>query len=82
MYEGTFAELTQKEFIISDLKYLGENLTKYELGQYKYIPGKKGHTEEDFTALKDFTRFVDQSTEDTPLEEWEKYFEANGFMRK
>ncbi|KAI8880086.1 coth-domain-containing protein [Backusella circina FSU 941] len=81
MYEGTFAELTQKEFIISDLKYWGENLTKYELGQYKYIPGKKGHTQENFTALKDFTRFVDQTTENTPLEEWEKYFEVNGFMR-
>jgi spore coat protein CotH len=82
LYQGILASFTQTEFVISDLGYMGENVTKYSLGQYKMKAGENKKKEEGFVALKDFTKFVNGTTKDTSVDEWEKHIDTKAFLRR
>jgi hypothetical protein len=62
---------------------MGENLTRYGLGEYKMKAGKnKDDKLASFTALKDFTKFVNQTTMKTSIEKWEQHLDVTGFIRR
>ncbi|KAI8881326.1 coth-domain-containing protein [Backusella circina FSU 941] len=81
LYQGILASFTQTEFVISDFGYMGENITKYNMGQYKMKAGEDKKEEKGFVALKDFTKFVNGTTKDTSVDEWEKHIDTKAFLR-
>jgi hypothetical protein len=83
LYQGTFTDIQSNASLISDLAYLGENLTLYSMNQYKVKAGKdRKNKPEVFAALKDFTKFVNGTTAETSLEEWEENLDTEGFIRR
>jgi spore coat protein CotH len=84
LYQGQTQGMNQTDrTLYSDLKYYGENLTAYSAGQYKIKAGYSGkdETPEDYTRLKEFTKFINSSTKDTTFEEWNKQLDIEGYIR-
>lgn len=82
LYQGQVIGENQNQIYVSDLSYYGENTTIYSLGQYKIRSGtKKDEKPKDYEELKDFTKFVNQTTSATTVDEWNSKFETDGFMR-
>lgn len=84
MYQGQTQGANQSNLrFYSDLKYIGENLTEYSLGQYKVKTGYSGkdETPADYAQLKEFTKFINSSTKDTTFEEWDKQLDIEGYIR-
>lgn len=74
--------MTQTQFLVSDLSYYGDNTTLYSLGQYKIKAGTKDNEKpKDFEELRDFTKFINETTNATSVEEWNKKLETDGFTR-
>ncbi|KAG1062439.1 hypothetical protein G6F42_027426 [Rhizopus arrhizus] len=68
--------------VFSDLSYYGENTTLYSLGQYKIKAGTdKDETPDDFKDLQEFTKFINGTTSNTTVEEWEKHLDTEVFTR-
>ncbi|KAL0092373.1 coth protein-domain-containing protein [Phycomyces blakesleeanus] len=83
LYQGKY--LTAESMmagVSSDLSYYGNNITKYELGQYdlKEDPAKG---EPSFQPLMDFTKFVYDAPTNTSdaVEVWQKTFDTDSFLR-
>ncbi|KAG1098871.1 hypothetical protein G6F42_017919 [Rhizopus arrhizus] len=82
LYQGQAMSMTQTQFLVSDLSYYGDNTTLYSLGQYKIKAGTKGDDKpKDFEELRDFTKFINETTNATSVEEWNKKLETDGFTR-
>ncbi|KAI8635953.1 coth protein-domain-containing protein [Parasitella parasitica] len=82
LYQGQAFSLTQTEFYGSDLSYYGNNMTLYSLGQYKIKAGTKSDAvPDDYKELRDFTKFVNETTSATSVEEWNRKLETDGFIR-
>lgn len=82
LYQGQAMSMTQTQFLVSDLSYYGDNTTLYNLGQYKIKAGtKKDEKPKDYKELLEFTKFINETTNDTSVKEWNKKLETDGFTR-
>ncbi|EPB83655.1 hypothetical protein HMPREF1544_09571 [Mucor circinelloides 1006PhL] len=82
LYQGQIAGPNQTVPVFSDLSYYGENTTLYSLGQYKIKAGTdKDETPDDFKDLQEFTKFINGTTSNTTVEEWEKHLDTEVFTR-
>lgn len=84
LYQGETQAFNQSDTtLFSDLKYYGENVTKYSLGQYNVKAGYNGEDEtpEDYTQLKEFTKFINTTTKDTTFEEWDQRLDIENYIR-
>ncbi|KAI8636405.1 coth protein-domain-containing protein [Parasitella parasitica] len=82
LYQGQLASENQTVPVFSDLSYYGENTTLYSLGQYKIKAGtEKDETPDDFKELQEFTQFINSTSSDTTVEEWEKHLDTEIFTR-
>ncbi|KAI9480423.1 MAG: coth protein-domain-containing protein [Benjaminiella poitrasii] len=84
LYQGTGFSLQNitTPVAISDLRYEGDNLTAYSLGQYKVKAGPSRKTLDAYKDLQKFTKFINESTVRTmPEYEWEKKLDVDNFLR-
>lgn len=82
LYQGTGYMYADNEFFISDLRYEGSNITRYNNGQYKVKAGPNKKSVEAYTNLQEFTKFINESlVEKTPTDEWESRLNVDGFLR-
>jgi hypothetical protein len=86
LYQGAAANLEgigSKEFAFSDLRYY-ENVTLYSLGEYKVKAGpakdEKG-PEKIYGELQDFTKFIQETNNQTTVSQWEQRINTEGFIR-
>ncbi|KAL0092374.1 coth protein-domain-containing protein [Phycomyces blakesleeanus] len=83
LYQGSYlSPVSSREGLISDLSYYGDNITKYELGQYK-IKEDPAKGEPSFQLLMDFTKFISEAPTNTSdaVEVWQKTFDTDSFLR-
>ncbi|GAN11375.1 hypothetical protein MAM1_0566c10934 [Mucor ambiguus] len=81
LYQGQAMSMTQTQLLVSDLSYYGDNTTLYSLGQYKIKAGTKNEKPKNFKELRDFTKFINETTNATSVKEWNKKLETDGFTR-
>ncbi|CEP09735.1 hypothetical protein [Parasitella parasitica] len=82
LYQGQTFSMTQTEFYPSDLGFYGNNLTLYSLGQYKIKAGAKDDAApKDYKELRDFSKFINETTDATSVDEWNAKLETDGFIR-
>ncbi|KAF1796993.1 coth protein-domain-containing protein [Mucor lusitanicus] len=82
LYQGQIAAPNQTVPVFSDLSYYGENTTLYSLGQYKIKAGTdKDETADDFKDLQEFTKYINSTTSNTTVDEWEKHLDTEVFTR-
>jgi hypothetical protein len=82
LYQGIGFNNFGRGAAISDLRYEGKNITKYDLGQYKIKAGPHKKSADAYEDLQKFTKFINESTvETTPESEWEKRIDVDGFLR-
>ncbi|KAI9480424.1 MAG: coth protein-domain-containing protein [Benjaminiella poitrasii] len=82
LYQGRVLGDNQTEIFFSDLSYYGENLTTYSLGQYEIKAGDQEQgTPEDFEQLKEFTKFINETDENTSVDIWASRLDTEGFIR-
>ncbi|KAI8881341.1 hypothetical protein K501DRAFT_189208 [Backusella circina FSU 941] len=82
LYQGDITDLKKRTGLIANLAYYGENLTTYNMKQYSVQAGKnKKKKPQVFEALKDFTKFINQTTKDTSMEEWDQHLDMKSFLR-
>ncbi|KAI9033948.1 coth protein-domain-containing protein [Phycomyces nitens] len=83
LYQGAFLSSDSiAEKVYSDLSYYENNITKYELGQYK-IKENATNGDSNFQLLMDFTKFISEAPTNTSdaVEVWQKTFDTDSFLR-
>ncbi|KAI9498765.1 coth protein-domain-containing protein [Zychaea mexicana] len=63
----------------SDLRYIGENVSQYAIGQYK-IKEDPSEGEPSFEPMMDLTRFL-KNASTASVSEWEQYFDMEALIR-
>ncbi len=83
MYQGYGTRgISKTELVISDLRYEGEDVNRYNFGQYKVKIGPKNKNVESYKGLQEITKFIKESTVQTTTEsEWEKVLDMDGILR-
>lgn len=82
LYQGQVAVPNQTVPVFSDLSYYGENTTLYSIGQYKIKAGTdEDETIDDFKDLQEFTKYINSTTSNTTVDEWEKHLDTEIFTR-
>lgn len=83
LYQGNAASFDSQTLVFSDLRYY-DNVTLYSLGEYKIKagPGKhKKKPEKMYGELQDFTKFIQETNENTTVSQWEQRINTEGFVR-
>lgn len=66
---------------ISDLSYFS-NISYYDGGEYKIKAGpSKKSDASGYTDLQTFTKFVEEASNNTSKDDWEKRLDTEGFIR-
>ncbi|KAI8098289.1 coth protein-domain-containing protein [Gilbertella persicaria] len=80
--EGFGFDEQEEQVYISDLRYEGTNISKYDFDQYDIKAGPSKNPLEDLIDLQTFTKFInDSSVSTTPESEWEKRLDVDCFSR-
>lgn len=68
----------------SDLSYYKNNKTAYDEGQYEIKEDPTDDDNDDFDALKDFTKFIAEAptSGDKAVKEWQKQLDTDSFLRR
>jgi hypothetical protein len=82
LYQGDMTDLKKDTGLVANLAYY-EDLADYNMKQYSAQAGKnKKNKPQVFEALQDFTKFINESTKDTSIEEWEEHLDIESFLRR
>lgn len=80
LYQGLFmGNFVVQQSPISDLSYYGDNMTEYELGQYK-IKQDPSSGPSDFRRLMELTKFLSEAPTDDP-DAWKTHFDMESVLR-
>jgi hypothetical protein len=74
--------LYQGEFLSSDLRYEGTNISRCDYGQYNIKAESSKKKISSYKYLQEFAEFINESTTETiDVEEWEKRLDVEGYLR-